>query len=114
MVKVFSIDGVTPVVHPTAFVHPRAVLIGDVIVGQAVSEVVESNHVNFRAGDIVIGRSGWQTHWIAQRQSDPGGPRRTVFKRFQLPPAGTLAAIGCLFTQLAVVVRVRYGRPDLR
>ena len=33
MVKVYSIDGVTPVVHPTAFVHPRAVLIGDVVVG---------------------------------------------------------------------------------
>ena len=29
----FSIEGVTPVVHPTAFVHPSAVLIGDVIVG---------------------------------------------------------------------------------
>ena len=33
MVKVYSIDGVTPVVHPTAYVHPTAVLIGDVIVG---------------------------------------------------------------------------------
>ena len=31
--KVFSIDGITPVVHATAFVHPSAVLIGDVIVG---------------------------------------------------------------------------------
>jgi len=31
--KVYSIDGVTPVVHPTSFVHPSAVLIGDVIVG---------------------------------------------------------------------------------
>ena len=30
---VYSIDGVTPVVDPTAFVHPAAVLIGDVIVG---------------------------------------------------------------------------------
>ena len=30
--KVYSIDGVTPVVHPLAFVHPEAVLIGDVIV----------------------------------------------------------------------------------
>ncbi len=29
---VYSIDGVTPVVDPTAFVHPSAVLIGDVIV----------------------------------------------------------------------------------
>ena len=33
MPKVYSIDGITPVVHPSAFVHPSAVLIGDVIVG---------------------------------------------------------------------------------
>jgi phenylacetic acid degradation protein len=31
--KVWSINGVTPVVHPDAFVHPSAVLIGDVLVG---------------------------------------------------------------------------------
>lgn len=31
--RVFAIDGVVPVVHPSAFVHPSAVLIGDVIVG---------------------------------------------------------------------------------
>jgi len=30
---IYEIDGVRPVVHPTAFVHPEAVLIGDVIVG---------------------------------------------------------------------------------
>ena len=29
----YSIDGVIPVVHPSAHVHPTAVLIGDVIVG---------------------------------------------------------------------------------
>ena len=33
MPKVYSIDGITPVVHPSAFVHDSAVLIGDVIVG---------------------------------------------------------------------------------
>ncbi len=33
MVKVYSLDGVTPVVHPTSFIHPSAVLIGDVIIG---------------------------------------------------------------------------------
>ena len=32
-VKVWAINGLTPVVDPTAFVHPSAVLIGDVIVG---------------------------------------------------------------------------------
>jgi phenylacetic acid degradation protein len=29
----YAIDGFVPVVHPTAYVHPAAVLIGDVIVG---------------------------------------------------------------------------------
>ncbi|MBM7062936.1 phenylacetic acid degradation protein PaaY [Pseudomonas sp. UL073] len=29
----YSLDGLTPVVHPTAYVHPTAVLIGDVIIG---------------------------------------------------------------------------------
>ncbi len=32
-VKVWAINGVTPVVDPSSFVHPSAVLIGDVIVG---------------------------------------------------------------------------------
>ena len=31
-VRVWSINGTTPVVHPTSFVHPSAVLVGDVIV----------------------------------------------------------------------------------
>jgi phenylacetic acid degradation protein len=31
--RVYEIDGVRPVVHPSAYVHPSAVLIGDVIVG---------------------------------------------------------------------------------
>lgn len=33
MAKVYSIDGVVPVIHPDAFVHPTAVLIGDAVVG---------------------------------------------------------------------------------
>lgn len=33
MPRVYAIDGITPVVHPNAYVHPSAVLIGDVIVG---------------------------------------------------------------------------------
>ena len=33
---VYEIDGITPVVDPTAFVHPSAVLIGDVLVGPGV------------------------------------------------------------------------------
>src|SRR5437588_1581371 len=33
MPLVYAIDGLVPVVDPSAFVHPSAVLIGDVIVG---------------------------------------------------------------------------------
>jgi len=33
MVKCYSIEGVTPVVHPETYVHPTAILIGDVIIG---------------------------------------------------------------------------------
>lgn len=32
----YAFEGLIPVVHPTAFVHPSAVLIGDVIVGAGV------------------------------------------------------------------------------
>jgi phenylacetic acid degradation protein len=31
--RIYEIDGVVPVVHPTAYVHPDAVLVGDVIIG---------------------------------------------------------------------------------
>jgi phenylacetic acid degradation protein len=33
MAQVFEIDGIIPVVDPASFVHPTAVLIGDVIIG---------------------------------------------------------------------------------
>ncbi len=36
MAKVYSLEGMTPVVHPTCYLHPSAVLIGDVIVGPRV------------------------------------------------------------------------------
>lgn len=33
---VYQIDGITPVVDPSSFIHPTAVLIGDVIIGKRV------------------------------------------------------------------------------
>ena len=33
MPQVYAIDGIVPVVDPSAFIHPSAVLIGDVIIG---------------------------------------------------------------------------------
>lgn len=31
--KIYAIDGISPVIDPTAFVHPDAVIIGDVVIG---------------------------------------------------------------------------------
>lgn len=36
MAHIYSYDGVVPVIDPTAFVHPSAVIIGDVIIGPGV------------------------------------------------------------------------------
>ena len=36
MVRVYAIDGITPVVHPESYVHPSATIIGDVIIGPQV------------------------------------------------------------------------------
>ena len=32
---VYALDGITPVIDPSAFVHPQASIIGDVIIGAA-------------------------------------------------------------------------------
>ena len=34
--SIYAFEGLVPVVHPTAYVHPSAVLIGDVIIGAGV------------------------------------------------------------------------------
>jgi hypothetical protein len=36
MAKIYSWDGIVPVIDPSAFVHPEAVVIGDVIIGPGV------------------------------------------------------------------------------
>ncbi len=51
------------------------VAIGEVMVGGAVGEVMESKAAGFAAGDIVEGRLGWQSHALARvedvRKVDP-------------------------------------------
>src|SRR5512135_2469324 len=42
--------------------YAKPVGIGDVMEGGTVSEVVASNVQRFAKGDIVVGRTGWQTH----------------------------------------------------
>lgn len=45
--------------------YAQAVEIGDVMTGEAVSEVVTSNSPDLKPGDLVIGRTGWQTYSVA-------------------------------------------------
>lgn len=55
MPKVYAIDGVTPVIDPSAFVHPDAVLIGDVIVGPG-CYVAPGASLRGDMGRLVMGR----------------------------------------------------------
>ena len=55
MPAVYAIDGVVPVVDPTAFVHPTAVLTGDVVVS-ADCYIGPSASLRADFGRIVIGR----------------------------------------------------------
>jgi NADPH-dependent curcumin reductase CurA len=49
--------------------YAKPVGIGDVMEGGAVSEVVGSNVARFAKGDIVMGRTGWQTHALSDGSS---------------------------------------------
>ena len=55
MPTVYAMDGVVPVVDPTAFVHPTAVLTGDVVVG-ADCYIGPSASLRADFGRIVVGR----------------------------------------------------------
>src|SRR5262249_61007872 len=45
--------------------YARAVDLGQVMVGGTVSEVMESRHPSFKAGDIVLGHDGWQGYAVS-------------------------------------------------
>ncbi|MEM7283148.1 MAG: NADP-dependent oxidoreductase [Pseudomonadota bacterium] len=47
----------------------RALDIGEIIHGRAVSEVIESNHPDYKTGDIVQGQTGWQTYCVTKATS---------------------------------------------
>jgi phenylacetic acid degradation protein len=52
--EIYSYDGVIPVIDPTAFVHPSAVIIGDVIIGPGVY-VAPCASLRGDLGRIIIG-----------------------------------------------------------
>jgi NADPH-dependent curcumin reductase len=58
--------------------YAACVELGGVMCGHTVSQVVESHHPDFRAGDIVTGYDGWQEYGLSKgkdlRKLDPKGP----------------------------------------
>jgi hypothetical protein len=49
-------------------VYSRSLRIGEPIAGGTVSRVVVSRHLRFRAGDVVLGDSGWQDYALSDGQ----------------------------------------------
>jgi NADPH-dependent curcumin reductase CurA len=73
--------------------------LGDVMVGGTVSQVLESNHPGFAAGDLVAGFSGWQAYAVGKgagvRKLDPAqAPISTALGVLGMP--GMTAYVGLL------------------
>ncbi len=52
--------------------YSAPVELGQPMVGGTVSEVVESRHPGFKAGDFVLGYGGWQAFHVARAGASPG------------------------------------------
>ncbi len=63
---------------------------GQVMVGRALGEVVESRDPGFAPGDLVVGRLGWQTHALATAKTLDF----KVVPREGVPPTAYLGACG--------------------
>jgi NADPH-dependent curcumin reductase CurA len=79
--------------------YAAPVQIDQVMEGGTVSEVVASNNPDFKAGDVVLGRAGWQTHVVSDgkglRKVDPkAAPTSTALGVLGMP--GMTAYTGLL------------------
>jgi phenylacetic acid degradation protein len=70
MPKVYALDGITPVIDPSCFVHPTAILIGDVIIGPD-SYIGPGACLRGDFGRIVVGK-GVNIQDFCVVHSDPG------------------------------------------
>jgi NADPH-dependent curcumin reductase CurA len=78
--------------------YAKPVNLGDVMVGHTVSQVVDSRHADFRAGDIVTGYDGWQEYAVSDgkdlRRLDSSLPISTAIGVLGMP--GLTAYVGLL------------------
>ena len=64
-----SLDpGLRNLMDETGPVYAPSVRLGDVMDGGTVSRVVASKHPQFRDGDLVLGRAGWQSYALSDGQ----------------------------------------------
>lgn len=68
--------------------YAKPVALGEVMVGGAVGEVVESKHPEFKAGDFVVGPFGWQLYAV----SDGSGVHKIEDRR--IPLSAYLGVVG--------------------
>lgn len=85
--------------------YSKPVAIGEVMTGEAVSEVVQSHHPDLSPGDLVIGRTGWQTYSVATPD--------TLFRIDPdlAPPSAWLGVIGMPGFTAYVGLR-EFGKPQ--
>jgi NADPH-dependent curcumin reductase CurA len=90
--------------------YSAPVELGQPMVGGTVSEVVESRHPGFRAGDFVLGYGGWQSHHVARAGAAPGpfGPLKLDPK---LAPISTALGVLGMPGMTAYVGLLDLGRP---
>ncbi len=85
--------------------YAAPVPLGGVMEGGAVSEVIASNNPAFVAGDIVLGRTGWQTHAVSDgaslRKVDPA-----------LAPISTAVGVLGMPGMTAYAGLLQVGRPE--
>src|SRR6202167_3923067 len=115
--------------------YAKSVGVGEVMTGESVCEVVESDRAGYAPGDVVLAHTGWRTHaaWAgpALRKLDPkqapittrlgvlGMPRLTAYSGLYVtgkPKAGETAVVaaasgpvGALVGQLAKMAGARAG-----
>ncbi len=68
--------------------YAPAVQIGEVMTGETAGEVVASAHPDFKAGDLVVGSRGWQTHSVTP------GERLTKVGKGGTPLSAYLGVLG--------------------
>jgi NADPH-dependent curcumin reductase CurA len=68
--------------------YAPAVQIGEVMTGETAGEVIASAHPDFKAGDLVVGSRGWQTHSVTP------GERLTKVGKGVAPLSAYLGVLG--------------------